>query len=131
MTRPLYLPGAVWNAVQTHARDAAPDECVGLLFGNAHRVARAVPLANLSPTPRTRFFADPQGLFAAFQAADARAEALLAIYHSHPGGEACPSPTDVAEACYDVITLIVTPCATRAFRIEGGAVVEVGLEFGR
>lgn len=131
MTRPLYLPGAVWSAVQTHARDAAPDECVGLLFGNAHRVTRAVPLANLSPTPRRRFFADPQELLAALTAADAHGDALLAIYHSHPGGAAFPSPTDVAEARYDAVTLIVTPSTGRAFRIEGETVIEVRLEVGR
>lgn len=129
--KPLYLSEPIWRAVQDHARDAAPDECVGLLFGRAGKVTRAVPLGNFSPTPRTRFFADPQELFAALTAADAHAEALLAIYHSHPGSEAFPSPTDVAEARYDALTLIVTPRATRAFRIEGGAVVEVALEFGR
>ena len=131
MIRPLYLPGAVWNAVQTHARDAAPDECVGLLFGRAGKVTRAVPLENLSPTPRTRFFADPQGLLAALRAADAHADALLGIYHSHPDGAALPSATDVAEARYDAVTLIVTPGTGRAFRIEGETVIEVRLEVGR
>jgi proteasome lid subunit RPN8/RPN11 len=125
------LPEPLWSAVQDHARDAAPDECVGLLFGRAGKVTRAVPLANLSPTPRTRFFADPQELLAALTAADTYADALLAIYHSHPGGAAFPSPTDVAEARYDAVTLIVTPRTTCAFRIEGETVVEVRLKVER
>ena len=135
MTKALSLPEPIWRAVQDHARDAAPDECVGLLFGRAGKVTRAVPLANLSPTPRTRFFADPQGLLAALTAADAHADALLAIYHSHPDGAALPSATDVAEMHYDAITLlvtpgIITPGTARAFRIEGEAVVEVRFEIG-
>lgn len=130
MPETLRLPEPIWSAVQAHARDTAPDECVGLLFGQAGQVTRSVKLENLSPTPRTRFFADPERLLAALRAADACGDTLLAIYHSHPEGEALPSLADIAEAHYDAVTLIVTPGTTRAFRIEGEAIVEVGLEVG-
>jgi proteasome lid subunit RPN8/RPN11 len=34
-------------------------------------------------------------------------ERLLALYHSHPGGPARPSPQDVSEATYPETTLII------------------------
>ena len=127
MSSTLRLPYKILQAVQTHARDAAPDECVGLLFGYEMQVTRAVELTNRAPTPQTRFFADPQELIVALSGADARGETLLAIYHSHPEGAAFPSATDVAAAQYDAALLIVTPTATRAFRLEGARASAVTL----
>jgi len=130
VARSLYLPEAVLEAVQTHARAAAPDECVGVLLGRGARVTRAVALPNRAATPRTRFFADPQGLFDALEGADARGETLLAVYHSHPQGAAFPSASDIAAAQGSPLHLIVTPEAVRAFRISGADVAEVALECG-
>lgn len=130
MARALYLPAAVLRAIRSHACDAAPDECVGVLFGHGERVVRSVVLPNRAATPRTRFFADPQGLFDALEGADARGETLLAVYHSHPQGAAFPSATDIAAAQGSPLHLIVTPEAVRAFRISGADVAEVTLECG-
>lgn len=128
MVRALYLPAAVLRAVRSHACDAAPDECVGVLLGHGERVARAMALPNRAATPRTRFFADPQELFDALRGADARGETLLAVYHSHPKGAAFPSATDIAAAQGTPLHLIVTPEAVRAFHISGADVAEVTLE---
>lgn len=127
MSSVLELPRRILEAVQTHAHDAAPNECVGLLFGRGIQVTRSVALANRAGTPRTRFFADPQALFAALSEAEARAESLLAVYHSHPDGAAFPSETDVAAAHYDAAQLIVTKAEVRAFRFGGPGVTEVRL----
>lgn len=127
MSGALYLPQRILESVQTHACNAAPDECVGLLFGRGIQVTRSVALANRAGTPRTRFFADPQELFAALSEAEVRGETLLAVYHSHPDGAAFPSETDVAAAHYDAAQLIVTPTEVRAFRLEGQRVTEVTL----
>ena len=127
MSLKLYLPRTILQNVQTHARAAAPDECVGLLFGQGTQVTRSVALENRSPTPRTRFFADPQDLFVALSGAEIRGETLLAIYHSHPDGAAFPSKTDVAAAQYSAAQLIVTPTDVRAFVLEGQRVSEVKL----
>ncbi len=127
MSGTLHLTRTILNAVQTHAHDAAPDECVGLLFGHEAQVTRPVKLTNRAPTPRTRFFADPQELIVALSGADARGEALLAVYHSHPGGAAFPSSADVAAAQYDAALLIVTPTEVRAFRLRGEHVSAVTL----
>lgn len=127
MSSTLGLSQTILQAVQTHARDAAPGECVGLLFGHGVQVTRSVALENRAATPRTRFFADPQELFAALSIAEAGGETLLAIYHSHPGGAAFPSETDIAAAQYAAVQLIVTPAAVRAFRLRGETVSEVAL----
>ncbi len=86
-----------------------------------------VALENRAATPQTRFFADPQELFAALSKAEAGGETLLAIYHSHPGGAAYPSAVDIAAAQYAAVQLIVTPAAVRAFRLRGQTVSEVAL----
>jgi proteasome lid subunit RPN8/RPN11 len=95
--------------VRAHARRSAPDECVGLLFGDEAegRVTRAVALTNRAQTPQKTFFAAPQELFDALRDAAVRAEELLAIYHSHPHGPPHPSPTDVAAAHYHALCVIV------------------------
>ncbi len=113
--------------MQRHAHNAAPDECVGLLFGHEAQVTRSVELTNRAPTPRTRFFADPQELIAALGGADAQGETLLAVYHSHPDGAAFPSRADVAAAQYDATLLIVTPTETRAFQVGGQHISAVEL----
>ncbi len=127
MSGALHLPRTILHAVQTHAHDAAPDECVGLLFGHEAQVTRSVELTNRAPTPRTRFFADPQELVYALSGADARGETLLAVYHSHPDGAAFPSATDVAAARYDTALLIVTPTEVRAFGLGGQHIWELKL----
>lgn len=112
-----------------HARARDPEECVGLVFGREGAATRHVPLTNTAAAPRTRFFADPTELLRALIDADARGEALLALYHSHPDGPSAPSETDLAHAHYSALTLIVTlrPEGVRAFWL-GEAGLEVRLE---
>jgi proteasome lid subunit RPN8/RPN11 len=71
---------AVRDDVIAHAREAAPDECCGILIGTPDGVSAAVRAVNR----------------------DARAAGLdiVGFYHSHPHSAATPSPTDLAEASY-------------------------------
>ncbi len=132
----LRLPTALFQEMLAHARQSAPDECVGLLLGQGDTrtgtATRRVLLENTAPTPRTRFFADPSGLLRALREADRRGEVLLALYHSHPRGPAEPSEADLENAHYDALTLIVTlrPEGVRAFRVRRSGFEEVGLEVG-
>lgn len=127
MSGALHLPRTILHTVQRHAHNAAPNECVGLLFGHEAQVTRSAELTNRAPTPQTRFFADPQELIAALSGADAQGETLLAVYHSHPDGAAFPSKADVAAAHYDAALLIVTPTETRAFQVGGQHILAVEL----
>jgi proteasome lid subunit RPN8/RPN11 len=71
---------------------------------------------------------EPGEQLKAMLAIEEAGEELLAIYHSHPGGPAWPSPSDVAEAAYPgVIHLIWYRQAgdweCGGFLIEGDRVV--------
>ncbi len=63
---------------------------------------------------------------------DDRNEELVAIYHSHPGSQPYPSPTDRAEshypdAVYVLVSLRTPEAEVRAYRIRDDAVTEVTL----
>jgi proteasome lid subunit RPN8/RPN11 len=104
-------------AVRAAAEAAYPQECCGLLVGRRllataetdetgrYLVTRVVPAANLHHEPRRGFALDPAAHFALlrqlrFRRGDspAHAESVLGHYHSHPDGDAVPSPRDCAEA---------------------------------
>jgi [CysO sulfur-carrier protein]-S-L-cysteine hydrolase len=79
--------------VITHVRAAFPDEAVGMLGGDAAgRVVEVFPLPNLSGPGG--FLADPRAQYEAERELQRRRMALLAVYHSHPGGTPTLSPLD-------------------------------------
>ena len=117
--------------MRAHVDSQAPLEACGLLAGTQGRVQAVLPVPNAAQS-RTRFRMEPVGQLKAFDWIDANGMELLAIYHSHPAGPEAPSPTDIAEAAYDVIHIIWSrPDGTwrpRAFRITGEEVREVQLQ---
>ena len=107
------------------AARAGAEECCGLLWGtpgDAPRITRAEPCANVADDRRRRFEIDPAALIAAHRAMRAAegpggAETLLGYYHSHPTGPAVPSTTDRAQAAHDgriwaIIALAADPPVT-------------------
>ena len=112
------------DRIITHAREAAPAECCGLVGGTIDGAAQTVyPLTNLAAEPLVAYEAAPEELFAAQREMRARDEELLAIYHSHPrSGEPAPSETDVRLAFYPAATYFIIGLGQpqpvmRAFRI--------------
>lgn len=113
------------DEIITHAREASPQECCGLIGGLIEGKAQTIYRArNVASDPLTSYEAAPEDLFAAQRAMRERGEQLLAIYHSHPrSAEPQPSATDVRLAYYpSAVYLIVglggpEPCL-RAFRID-------------
>ena len=108
------LKSSVVERVVTHARDAAPGECCGLL------------IAGLP----TRFLIDPQDHLDALRDARGRGLELLGFYHSHPHSAAVPSETDRAEASYPghlflIVGLTPEPPEVRLFRLVDGNFHEV------
>lgn len=84
------------------ARNAAPHEACGLLFGTASHIETAVPTANAAPDPACHFEVDPAALIAAHRAArDGSGPHVTGYFHSHPNGLARPSATDMASAARD------------------------------
>src|SRR5437016_3964191 len=121
----LKLTHSLLNHILAHAREAAPQECCGLIGGDAEGTATSVyRTGNVAATPLVTCEAAPPDLFAAQRAMRERGEELIAIYHSHPRSkDPRPSETDVRLAYYpSAVYLIVglggkEPCM-RAFRIS-------------
>lgn len=115
-----------------HAQAELPNEACALLGGDADtgRVTSLHPARNRLASPY-RYDVDPNDLVRIVHDIEARGEALVAIFHSHPATPAVPSPSDLREARYPVIHLVASLAgpspAVRAWRITGGEAAEVPL----
>jgi [CysO sulfur-carrier protein]-S-L-cysteine hydrolase len=95
------------DAMVSHAREAAPGECCGLLVGAPALVEEAARARNTAGRD-TRYLIDPADHFAAIRRARASERQVVGAYHSHPFTAARPSVTDVEEAHPDFLYLIVS-----------------------
>ena len=120
---------AQWDALVDHAREDAPNECCGLVWGReggVEEVARAEN-ARHSPYGFELTFVDLQ------KANDLEDEGYeVGIYHSHPKSPAEPSQTDINLAQYPHWTYLIVSLAdepeVRAWRISDGDVSEESIE---
>lgn len=125
----LTISGDLLSEVIEHARTCHPREGCGFLVGRTGVANRFVPMPNRLGSS-TAFEIDPALLFQFFRSLRQSGEDLVAIYHSHPHGEAYPSKRDVENAFYpDCFHLIVSPAdfdrpKARVFRIVEGSVLE-------
>ncbi len=87
------LPGAL-DDVATHAREAYPLECCGVLLGSGGLVSGTARCRNLHPEPTHHYRIDPNELTAIAEAARAHGLAIAGFYHSHPDGPAVLSHED-------------------------------------
>jgi proteasome lid subunit RPN8/RPN11 len=88
------------DAVVAHAREAAPDECCGLLLGRDGEIVEALRTRNISDMPASRFVIDPADHIDGRRSARARGLDVVGFYHSHPHSPAEPSERDLAEFTY-------------------------------
>ena len=91
----------VAELIQRAAREAAPQEACGLLFGEAGAIFTASIEANVAENANMHFEIDPAGLFAAIRAERAGGPRVAGYWHSHPSGDAQPSVTDAMMAAPD------------------------------
>jgi proteasome lid subunit RPN8/RPN11 len=131
----LHLTPGERARILRHARRATPRECCGLLAGRGDRVVFTTPTRNVA-RGRSRYRIDPAAHIALRRILRAFVPPMTIVgaYHSHPRGDARPSPRDVAEAAYpEWIHLIVGLRGGRttlaAFEIAGGQVREVPIVF--
>ena len=112
------------NHIISHARDAIPAECCGLIGGDESGNVKSIySLRNVAVNSQIAYEAAPDDLFAAQRKMRERSERLVAIYHSHPRAtDPTPSETDVRLAYYPAAIYVIVglggnkPVA-RAFRI--------------
>jgi proteasome lid subunit RPN8/RPN11 len=118
-------PSAIDDMV-SHARQESPNECCGLLIGEALEITGVERARNLRSSP-VRFLIDPEAHFAAIRRARAEGVAVIGAYHSHPDSAARPSATDRAEVSYPEFLYVIvslgddwTAPEVRAYRLVEG-----------
>lgn len=117
------------------AKRDAPNETWGMIGGKEGRAQKIFAMKNVSPTPVTRYVADPPELLKTVrEIEDEHSWDILAIYHTHPATEPYPSATDIAEAHYpDSVYIIISlkspeQAKMRGYRIVEGKVTEITIE---
>lgn len=102
-----------------------------MLAGNKDAVETVLEMSNTERSP-VRFRMDAQEQYDAFMWMEANGMDLVGIFHSHPTGPETVSPTDIAEAAYDVVHIIWSRTnqtwKARGFWIEKGQVTEITLQ---
>ena len=125
------LPRSYAEEIIAHAREEAPNECCGILAGKNGRALRLYRAVNAEHSPH-RYDIGPEELFRIHSEVESLGWEFVAIYHSHPAGEAFPSPIDAAEArwpdaVYLIVSLVDREPVVRAFRLDQGAFSEEAL----
>jgi proteasome lid subunit RPN8/RPN11 len=109
----------------------APLEACGLLAGKDDQAEKMIGVLNQAQSP-VRFVMDPYEQLHAFDWIESNGLDLVGIFHSHPTGPESVSPTDILEAAYAVVHVILAPTGAewkaRGFWIESGTADEVTLQ---
>ena len=135
----LVLEAGQWAAIREHALAAYPEECCGLLLGEAaarrERVAAVVPVTNRFAEPRRGFELAPDAVACALAQERRGGPEVVGVYHSHPDAAAAPSGRDEREAwpgwSYLIVPVTDGGCGEpRAFRRDaaGSPLVEEPVE---
>jgi len=124
------MSGEQWDALVQHARDDAPNECCGLLWGRDGTVEQMERAENKRNSPYG-FELTGATLIKANELDDEGYE--VAVYHSHPKSAAEPSQTDINLAQYPhwlwlIVSLAQDEPQVRAWRIADGKVDEERIE---
>lgn len=98
----LLLAPAQRRRLRELAEAAWPQEACGLIEGSVGpgpvRVAALHRLANVDAEPERGYTIDPEAFLYLEHGARDRGRAIVGVWHSHPHGEATPSPRDLAQA---------------------------------
>ncbi len=131
----ILIRSQIRQAILANALICHPEESCGLLAGPASDDVRmAYPLTNILHSP-TNYTIDPEEHFRSLRHAERSGWDLVGVFHSHPQTGAYPSPTDIRLAAdQEWLYLLVgmehnARPEIRGFRIVGGAVTEMTLEF--
>jgi proteasome lid subunit RPN8/RPN11 len=108
-----FVPGEVLHEICRHALEVAPEECCGLVLGDAETpFLRVVPVTNIMTKmhvedpeafprdARHAYYMSEVEYLRAIAEAQARHEHVSAVYHSHFGQGCYLSPDDLAFAAH-------------------------------
>lgn len=123
------LPREMMSDILKHLRAWLPLEGCGLVASipdeaGGQRAVRFYPGDNLDRSP-VRYTMDPRQVMTALDEMDERGWSFGGIVHSHPRTPAEPSATDIGEAYYPGVVLLIVSFADetpdiRAWRIDAG-----------
>jgi proteasome lid subunit RPN8/RPN11 len=91
--------------IHQHARQTYPQECCGLIVGNAFQTHSVHPMENawnaevmaemgMSHDKNDRYWIDPAAMLQVMKQARAQGLEVIGVYHSHPDHPAIPSECD-------------------------------------
>jgi proteasome lid subunit RPN8/RPN11 len=127
----LIISKTLLQEMMDHVTYHVPLESCGLLAGRENRVEKMIGVRNQAQSP-VRFVMDPYEQLKAFDWIESNRLDLLGIFHSHPAGPETASATDIAEAAYKVVHVILSRTGdiwkARGFWIENNRVKEVALQ---
>lgn len=134
MSKRLWLTETTVRKLIEHARTGAPDEVCGLIAATAD-AQEVIPVPNAAPDRQHQFYLDERAFVEAIFDLDRRRLSLAAIYHSHPDGDAIPSPVDIRQANYPetpylIVGLQYAEPRLAAWQIARGEVSRVELHIG-
>ena len=131
MTPTLELSQILLQDLIKYVDQHLPLEACGLLAGKEARAEKMIGVLNQAQSP-VRFVMDPYEQLHSFDWIDSHGLDLVGIFHSHPTGPETVSATDILEAAYAVVHVILSRTETqwkaRGFWIEDGKVSEVALQ---
>ncbi len=131
MIATLKLSAALLREMIAYVDERAPLEACGLLAGKKDRAEKMIGVTNQAQSP-LRFVMDPYEQLRAFDWIESNGLDLLGIFHSHPAGLETVSPTDIAEAAYAVVHVVLSRSGdqwqARGFWIENGVARETTLQ---
>lgn len=131
MTSSLIIHNTQLQEMIVHVSHQAPLEACGLLAGRGNQVEKVIIVRNQAQSP-VRFVMDPYEQLKALDWIDSSGLELLGIFHSHPAGPETASVTDITEAAYEVVHVILSrrgkQWKARGFWMENGKAREVALQ---
>ncbi len=131
MIQALRLSPTLLKEMIDYVDQRVPLEACGLLAGHENQAELMIGVLNQAQS-RVRFVMDPYEQLQAFDRIESQGLDLVAIFHSHPTGPETVSPTDIAEAAYAVVHIVLSRRATdwhaRGFWIENYQAYEVILQ---
>ena len=131
MTSTLELSHTLLQDLIKYVDQHLPLEACGVLAGKEARAEKMIGVLNQAQSP-VRFVMDPYEQLHAFTWIDSHGLDLVGIFHSHPTGPETVSATDILEAAYAVVHVILSRTGTqwkaRGFWIENGEASEVALQ---
>src|SRR5215216_6220432 len=134
MISSLHIKKQQWGEMLEHVKSHVPLEACGLLAGKNDQVEKVLLVHNQAQSP-VRFVMDPYEQLQAFEWIESHMLELVGIFHSHPAGPETASATDIAEAAYEVVTVIWSRSnnkwKARGFWIQDEEVTEVSLLIGK